>query len=139
MVGAWTSDDIDLMLKIIDKILKAKEIRVKLKKEVSLDMSTVSSFIDQIFKVIISSASKATADKVMAEIVKEVIIPFKTQGRIVGKDFEYDPQANTLFTAMPSTGSIKVEKRKTRRKSNRASGPHARKKARQKIDGDGSK
>ena len=89
--GYITNHDIDLVMKLTDKIMKAKEIRVKLNKEVSLDTTTVKAFVDQIFKIILANAAKNVGKRILSEILEEVIVPFKTQGRIVGEEFDYNP------------------------------------------------
>lgn len=96
--GYLTNSDIETILKIMDKILKAKELRIKLNKELHLDMSTVKSFVDQIFKIIVSSTAEPIGKRILTEILEHVIVPFKTKGRIVGKDFEYDVGADKLYS-----------------------------------------
>jgi hypothetical protein len=91
--GYITNQDIDLVMKLTDKIFKAKELRVKLNKEVSLDTTTVKAFVDQIFKIIMANAAKNVGKRILTEILDEVIVPFKTQGRIVGAEFDYTPTA----------------------------------------------
>lgn len=93
-----SNDDVDMILKITDKIMKAKDLRLKLNKELTLDMTTISSFIDQLFQVIISSTSPGIGKKLLAAILEEVIVPFKTQGRIKGDNFEYDIGADKLYS-----------------------------------------
>tara|TARA_B100000424_G_C22939800_1_gene500108 strand:- start:2412 stop:3164 length:753 start_codon:yes stop_codon:yes gene_type:complete len=94
--GFLTNQDIDLVMKITDKIIKAKELRPKLKKEVSLDTTTVKAFVDQIFKIIMQNAAKNVGKRILTEIMDEVIVPFKTQGRIVGKEFDYKKESEVL-------------------------------------------
>tara|TARA_R110000851_G_scaffold73733_9_gene162645 strand:- start:138 stop:890 length:753 start_codon:yes stop_codon:yes gene_type:complete len=94
--GYITNQDIELVLKLTDKIIKAKELRPKLKKEVSLDTTTVKAFVDQIFKIIMQNAAKNVGKRILTEILDEVIVPFKTQGRIVGKDFDYQKQVDVF-------------------------------------------
>ena len=89
--GYITNQDIDLVMKLTDKIMKAKEMRVKLNKEDSLDTTTVKAFVDQIFKIIMANAAKNVGKRILSEILEEVIVPFKTQGRIVGEEFDYSP------------------------------------------------
>ena len=94
--GYLTNQDIELVMKITDKIIKAKELRPKLKKEVSLDTTTVKAFVDQIFKIIMQNAAKNVGKRILTEIMDEVIVPFKTQGRIVGKEFDYKKESDVL-------------------------------------------
>jgi len=94
--GYLTNQDIELVMKITDKIIKAKELRPKLKKEVSLDTTTVKAFVDQIFKIIMQNAAKNVGKRILTEIMDDVIVPFKTQGRIVGKEFDYKKQSDAL-------------------------------------------
>jgi len=104
-VGTLSSDDIELILKITDKIFKAKELRLKLNKELTLDMTTIKSFIDQMFKVILANAGAAVGKRLLAAILEEVIVPFKTQGRIKGEGFEYDLKEGKLFKEIEKTES----------------------------------
>jgi hypothetical protein len=94
--GYLTNQDIELVMKITDKIVKAKELRPKLKKEVSLDTTTVKAFVDQIFKIIMQNAAKNVGKRILTEIMDDVIVPFKTQGRIVGKEFDYKKESDIL-------------------------------------------
>ena len=71
-------------------------VRPKLKKEVSLDTTTVKAFVDQIFKIIMQNAAKNVGKRILTEIMDEVIVPFKTQGRIVGKEFDYKKESDAL-------------------------------------------
>jgi len=84
-----TSRDIDRVMGILGKIIKAKETRAKLNKEVKLDATTVKEFVNQIFEVVISLAPKDTARRILVQIMDEVIAPFKTAGRITGDEFDY--------------------------------------------------
>lgn len=94
--GYLTSQDIELLMKITDKVLKAKDVRVKLKKELVLDTSTVKSFVEQIFKIILTEASKPMARRIMQGILSEVILPFRTQGRIRGGEFSFDGEVGEI-------------------------------------------
>lgn len=94
--GYLTNQDLDLMLKINDKILKAKELRPKLQKEVSLDTATVKTFVDQIFKIILANAAKNVGKRIMQSILDEVIVPLKTQGRIKGGEFDFQPASEEI-------------------------------------------
>jgi len=78
-------DDIELSLKIINSIISAKEKRVKLKKEVVLDASTVKVFVDQVFKIIVGNTNQAHSRRILTEILDNVIMPFKHSGRIAGQ------------------------------------------------------
>lgn len=100
--GYITNQDIDLVMKLTDKIFKAKELRVKLKKEVSLDTTTVKAFVDQIFKIIMANAAKNVGKRILTEILEEVIVPFKTQGRIKGTEFDYAPTADAEVESVTS-------------------------------------
>ena len=60
----------------------------------SLDTTTVKAFVDQIFKIIMANAAKNVGKRILTEILDEVIVPFKTQGRIVGAEFDYAPTAD---------------------------------------------
>lgn len=79
-----SSDNIELALKITDSIIKAKEKRVKIKKEIVLDATTVRAFIDQIFRIIMANTNKAHSRRILTEILDGVIMPFKQSGRISG-------------------------------------------------------
>jgi len=79
-----SSDNIELALKITDTIIKAKEKRVKIKKEIVLDATTVRAFIDQIFRVIVANTNQAHSRRILTEILDGVILPFKQSGRISG-------------------------------------------------------
>ena len=94
--GFLTPGDIELFLKITDKIFKGKELRMKLKKEITLDTETVKAFINQIFPIILKNAPGTSGKQILQQILDNVIIPFKTQGRIVGNDFEFEPLAPAL-------------------------------------------
>lgn len=79
-----SSDNIELLLKITDTIIKAKEKRVKIKKEIVLDATTVRAFIDQIFRIIVANTNQAHSRRILTEILDGVITPFKQSGRISG-------------------------------------------------------
>jgi len=83
-----SSDNIELALKITDTIIKAKDKRIKIKKEVVLDATTVRAFIDQIFRVIVANTNQAHSRRILTEILDNVIMPFKQSGRISG-DFDF--------------------------------------------------
>jgi hypothetical protein len=85
-----SNDTIELLLKFTDKIVKTKEVRAKLKKEASLDVSTVKVLVSQIFKIILANVSEKKARAVLSDIMENVIAPFKTQGRIIGSDMSID-------------------------------------------------
>lgn len=80
-----SSDNIELILKISKEIIAAKEKRVKIKKEVVLDATTVRAFIDQIFKIIVANTNQAHSRRILTEIMDGVIVPFKDSGRISGE------------------------------------------------------
>lgn len=92
-----TQSDLDMVVKITDRILKAKEMKRKLEKEVQLDTKTVKEFINQIFGLIVANASRNVAKSIMTEILDKVIIPFNTNNRISGDDFKYEPEAIEAF------------------------------------------
>jgi 2-hydroxy-3-keto-5-methylthiopentenyl-1-phosphate phosphatase len=93
-----TQSDLDMVVKITDRILKAKEMKRKLEKEVQLDTKTVKEFINQIFGLIVANASRNVAKSIMTEILDKVIIPFNTTNRITGEDFKYEPEALEAIT-----------------------------------------
>lgn len=95
--GVLNNHDIDLIIKLTDKIMKAKELRPKLKREVSLDTTTVKAFVDQIFKIIMANAAKNVGKRILTEILDDVIVPFKTQGRIVGSEFDYSESSKKML------------------------------------------
>ena len=72
------------LTELTSKIIKAKQVRSKLKKELSLDASTVKTFVEQVFKTILTTIPENLAKILMAKILEEVITPFKTNGRITG-------------------------------------------------------
>jgi|TARA_Y100000310_G_scaffold338690_1_gene429125 hypothetical protein len=98
--GYLTNRDIELLIKITDRIFKAKELRPKLKREISLDTTTVKAFVDQVFKIVMSNAAQNVGRRILQEIVDEVIVPFKTQGRIVGDEFEYSPASEKIVQSL---------------------------------------
>ena len=114
--GLLNNEDVEIILKITDKILKAKELRLKLNKELHLDANTVKSFVDQIFKIIVSSVAEDVAKRMLTEILENVITPFKTKGRIKGDEFEYDLEADKLYTQIEEEPKKKTKK-KTRKKN----------------------
>ena len=97
--GYLKADDVELLMKLTGQILKAKDLRAKLNKELQLDTQTVKSFVNQIFKIIATEAAQGTADRIMREIVEGVIVPFKTKGRIKGPDLLYDPDSREISEA----------------------------------------
>ena len=94
--GVLYSKDIDLLMSITDKILKAKALRVKLNKEMSLDITTIKLFVNQIFKIIVAETAETVSRRILTAIVDGVIVPFRTQGRIKGGAFEYDPETQEI-------------------------------------------
>tara|TARA_R100000458_G_scaffold59009_3_gene68400 strand:- start:943 stop:1680 length:738 start_codon:yes stop_codon:yes gene_type:complete len=95
-----TQSDLDMVVKITDRILKAKEMKRKLEKEVQLDTKTVKEFINQIFGLIVANASRNVAKSIMTEILDKVIIPFNTQNRISGNDFSYEPESEEIINRL---------------------------------------
>ena len=95
--------DLELALKIMDKILKAKEVRLKLSRELTLDTSTIKMFVNQIFQVATQKLPEHQAKMLLNAFLDQVIIPFQTKGRIKGGDFEYSPMSGQLM------GDIKDE------------------------------
>ena len=89
--------DLDLALKIMDKILKAKDIRMKLSKELILDTSTIKMFVHQIFRVATEKLAEHQAKMLLNAFLEEVIIPFQTKGRIKGSDFNYEPESGKII------------------------------------------
>ncbi len=97
--GYLSSDNIELLMKLSDKILKAKDLRVRLNKELVLDTASVKSFVNQIFKIISEQASEAIARGIMVDIMEEVIVPFKTKGRMRGADLTFDEETGRISDA----------------------------------------
>jgi len=102
------NDTIELLLKLTDKIVKTKEVRAKLKKETSLDVSTVKALVTQIFKIIMTNVNEKAAKIVLSEIMESVVAPFKTQGRIIGGELNLEnvvEEADIVETAEHSEDS----------------------------------
>jgi len=97
--GYLSGDDIELIMKLTDKILKAKDLRVKLNKELVLDTASVKSFVNQIFKIIGEQVSESIARSIMMDIMEEVIVPFKTKGRIRGTELHFDEEKGEISDA----------------------------------------
>lgn len=92
------NEDINLLTDITQKILKAKALRVKLQKEISLDVTTIKIFINEIFKIIVAETAESVSKRVLTAIVDGVIVPFRTQGRIKGAGFQYDPESKRIIS-----------------------------------------
>lgn len=92
-----SNSELDLALKIMDKILKAKDLKLKLSRELTLDTSTIKQFVNQIFQVATQKLPEHHAKMLLNAFLEEVIIPFQTKGRIRGSDFQYDPQSGKLL------------------------------------------
>jgi hypothetical protein len=104
--GYLTNSDIELMIKVTDRIFKAKELRPKLKREVSLDTTSVKAFVDQVFKIVMSNAAQNVGRRILQEIMDDVIVPFKTQGRIVGEEFEYSPSSEKIINSLDTSKQV---------------------------------
>lgn len=117
--GFLFNEDIDLIMKLTDRIVKAKGLRLKLKKEISIDDSTIKIFMDQVFRVILASAAKGVSKRIIQQILEEVIMPFKTQGRIVGHEFEYETSADAVAKEVMSKGDQQKARRKRQREEKR--------------------
>ena len=89
-------ETIDMILKITKEIVSTKKLRHQLEREVKLDMSTVQTFVDQIFKVLAAEAPRPIAKKLMVSILEDVITPLQTAGRIKGDSFTYTPKGSKL-------------------------------------------
>jgi len=98
-----TNLDIDLVLKVSEKIFKAKELKKKLDKEVKLDTKTVKEFVNQIFSLIISNASQNVAKRIMTDILDKVVIPFNTEGRVKGNDFSVNAEYEEVVEQLELT------------------------------------
>lgn len=104
--GFLVTTDIDLILKITDKIFKAKDLRLKLNKELTLDMTTISAFVDQMFKVIMANTGEKVGKVLLDTILKEVILPFKEQGKIKGDGLIFDAKTKELWKEIEKSEEI---------------------------------
>jgi len=94
--GVLFTSDIELLMKLASQIIKAKDVRAKLNKELVLDTKTVKAFVNQIFKIISEETSEPVGRRIMTEIVQGVIVPYKTKGRLKGPSLDFDEESGEI-------------------------------------------
>ncbi len=106
------SHDTELVMKLLDKVIKAKQMKAQLHKELAMDSTMVKAFIDQIFKIIVTSVAPQQSRRVMEEILEKVIVPYRTKNRIKGAEFQYEPSAADMAGKAEATN---IKKKRNRR------------------------
>jgi len=76
--------DMDLIRKILGDLVKAKEVKSKIEKEVKFEVEGIKSFVNQVFSVIVAQLDAATARRVMNMIMEKVIMPLEATDKLSG-------------------------------------------------------
>lgn len=85
-----TNEEVKLLNNTISDLTKVKQAKHNLEREAALDTTSVKEFITQIFKVVLANSSRPIAERILTQVMDEVVAPFQSQGRIKGGGFNFD-------------------------------------------------
>lgn len=79
-----SSADLELIRKILADIVKAKETKAKIERDIKFEAESIKNFVNQVFSVVVSQLDPATARRIMNLVMDKVILPLEATDKISG-------------------------------------------------------